>query len=98
MRRPRAAIARISALVALGLTLAACGGSDDDKATTSPATTEAPSQDDTAPRPSGALPPEFVKCMADKGFDIRSPADIHTAPQEAFQACLGSLHQGGGTR
>lgn len=91
MRRPG------TVLVAFALTLAACGGSDDEKATTSPSTSATPDAGGTPQSAPGGLPPRFVKCMADQGFDIRSPADIHSAPQEAFQACLGSLHQGGGT-
>jgi hypothetical protein len=95
--RPRAATSVALALVAL--TLAACGGGDDEKATTTPAPSEAvEAPAETAPPASapGRLPPEFVECMADQGFAIESSADIHSAPAELLQACFGSLHQGGG--
>ena len=96
MRRPRAVSAIALALVALALMLAACGGGDDDEeATTSPAPTEAPSEGAAPPSP-GALPPELVECMADQGFDIESPTEIHSAPQQVVQECFGALHQGGG--
>ena len=94
MRR-RGAI--VVALAALALALAGCGG-DDEKATTKPAppdAVEAPRE--TAPPTSpGELPREFVECMADRGFDVESSADIHSAPPEVLQACFGSLHQGRG--
>jgi hypothetical protein len=97
MRRPRGFIA--VALALLALTLAGCGGGDDDDATATPAapdSVEAPER--TAP-PAGApgeLPPEFVKCMAERGFDIATSAEIHSAPPDVLQVCFQSLHSGGG--
>jgi hypothetical protein len=88
VRRLRAVIALPVALVAL----AACGGGDDEAATPSPA----PTSESAAPPNASGLPPEFVQCMTDQGFDIQSPDDIHTAPQQVLQSCFGSLHQGGG--
>jgi hypothetical protein len=85
------ALVVIIAIVVVGIALAG-GGSDDEPATTSPAPSEAPSGGTTAPTP-GGLPPEFLRCMADQGFDVQSFADIHSVPRQALQACLGSLHQ-----
>jgi hypothetical protein len=95
VRRSRAVISVALALVALALMLAACGGGDEEETTTSPAPSEAPSEGATPPSP-GALPPELVECYADKGFDIESPADIHSAPPQVVEACFESLHRGGG--
>jgi hypothetical protein len=94
LKRPRAliAVALLVALVAIvvgGIALA--GGGGDEETTTSPAPSEAPSAG-AAPSP-GALPPEFVECMADRGFDIESSADIHSAPPQVLQECFG--HSGG---
>lgn len=88
-------LATIGALV-IGLVLSSCGGDEKDSTTKpSPAPpAEAPSGD-AAPSDPSALPPEFVKCMADQGFEIKSSADIHSAPQQVLQACFGSLHQAG---
>jgi hypothetical protein len=97
VRRSRAVTALAPALVALALILAACGG-DDDEATTSPApSVDARSGGATPPGAPGQLPQEFLDCVADQGFDIRSPDDIHSAPPQVLQACFGSLHSGGGT-
>jgi hypothetical protein len=87
MRRLRTLIAGALALVAL--TLAACGG-DDPEATTSAPSSEAPGG--AAPNDLGQLPPGFVECMADQGFEIESADDIHTAPPQVLQACFGSSH------
>ena len=85
--------------VVIGLALSSCGGDGDDKATTDPATrdsVETPSRSAPPASALGALPPEFVKCMADRGFDVSSADDIHSAPQEVLQVCFGSIHEGGG--
>jgi hypothetical protein len=85
--------ATIGALV-IGLALSGCGG-DNEEATTTPApseTTETPTQE--APNPN-ALPPEFLQCMADQGFEISSADNIHSAPPQILQACFQSLHEGG---
>lgn len=84
--------------VMIGLVLSSCGG-DDEKAIATPAprdTVETPSESAPPPSAAGALPLEFLECMADQGFDISS-SDIHSAPPQVLQACFGSLHQGGGT-
>jgi hypothetical protein len=93
--RLRAVIAVALALVALSLMLAACSGDDDGEASTSPAPSDAQNESTTPPS-SGGLPPELLKCFADKGFQIESPAEIHSAPPEVVQECFGALHQGGG--
>jgi hypothetical protein len=95
VRRVRAVIALALTLVAVVLVLAACGGDDDEETATSPAPTESPSGGATAPS-LGALPPELVECYADKGYEIESPTDIHSAPPQVVQECFGVLHQGGG--
>lgn len=89
MRRRRAVIALPFVLVALAL--AACGGGDDDATPTTPApSVEAPRS--TPPNNLGSLPSGFVECMADKGYEIASPDDIHAAPPDVLQACFGSSH------
>jgi hypothetical protein len=80
--------------MAIGLVLAGCGGGDDE-ATTTPAPAETPGESTAPPGSSGALPPEFVECMADQGFEVSSPDDIHEAPPQVLQTCFGSLHEGG---
>ena len=104
MRRPRAVIAVPLALVVLVVIvlagIAVAGGSDNE-ATTNPAPrdgVEAPAETTTpSPGDPSSLPPAFVKCMADRGFAVESPEDIHTAPPQVLQTCFGTLHQGGGT-
>jgi hypothetical protein len=84
-------------MTALALTLSNCGG-DDKKANTSPAPSNTPEPEETAPPPNtdAQLPPEFVKCMADQGYEIKSAAEIHSVPMQALQTCLPALHGGGG--
>jgi hypothetical protein len=93
---------RLSAIlgaVVFALVIAGCSG-DDEGADNAPApsrTSETSPGDGGATPPSaGQLPPEFMKCMADQGFPIESPDEIHSAPQQVLQACFGSLHGGGG--
>lgn len=94
MRRLRAPIAVVPlALVALALVLAACGG-DGEEPATSPAPSEAPSEG-TAPSSPGALPPGIEECLAERGVELESPADLHSAPPQAVEACFESLHSGG---
>jgi hypothetical protein len=94
VRPLRAIIAIGLSLVALTVMLAACGGDDDGEANPSPPPSEAPSET-TTPSAPGGLPPELVECYADKGYDIQSPADIHSAPPEVVQECFQALHGGG---
>jgi hypothetical protein len=86
MRGSRAVRTAPGMLGALALTLAACGGDDDDT----------PAGVTTPPNP-GALPSSLIECFADEGFDIESPNDIHTAPQEVVEACFTALHQDQGS-
>jgi hypothetical protein len=80
------------------IALALSGCSDDDETTTSPKPrdrAETPDRGATPPNAVDQLPPQFVKCMADRGFEVESSADIHSAPPDVLQACFGSLHSGG---
>ena len=89
MRRHRAIVALALAVVALALLVAACGGGDEngDSTTADPAAPAPPSQGEA---PSvGALPPEFVECMAEQGYEIESSADVHSAPPQVLQQCFG---------
>jgi hypothetical protein len=98
MRRRSGLSASVIVLI-LAMPSGACGGDDADKDATDSATpSEAPSGRGNAAPPSspGRLPPEFVQCMAERGIDVESSADIHSAPQDALQVCFGALHQGGG--
>jgi hypothetical protein len=92
-------VRRLRAVIPIGLSviaLAACGGGDDGgEADTHPAPSEAPSETTSPPAP-GGLPPQIVECYADKGYEVDSPADIHSAPPEVLQECFQSLHGGGG--
>ena len=86
---------RLSAsLVAMMLAMQAggCGGGDDGTdVTASPTPSGSP-----PPSSTSELPPAFVQCMADRGFQVESSDDIHAAPQEVLQTCFGALHEGGG--
>ena len=95
----RAVSAVALALVALALLVGGCfGGDDEENDATAPASA-APLGDGrgsaTPPSPS-ALPPELLECFADKGYEIASPTEIHSAPPQVVQECFGALHQGGG--
>jgi hypothetical protein len=93
MRRLRAVIAIALALIAVVVGLAALAGGDGEDTTTGPASRRTTTDNATPPNAPGTLPPEFVDCMAEQGFDVDSPDEIHSAPPQALQACLGSLHQ-----
>jgi hypothetical protein len=96
MSRRLAVGAGALALVVLVFVVLLLSGGDDGSTTASPPpSTGAPG--DAAP-PSGdlgALPPGFVECMAQEGYEIQSSADIHSAPPEVLQACFGASHSGG---
>jgi hypothetical protein len=86
-------LATIGAVV-IGLALSSCGGDDQEEASR-PTPTDTPAgATESAPAPStpSGLPPEFVQCMADNGYDVEQGADIHSAPRELLQRCFGSLH------
>ena len=91
----RAVSAVAVALVALALLLGGCLGGDDEDATNSPAPAAAPDGDAAPPSPSG-LPPQLLECFADRGFDLKSPTEIHSAPPQVVEECFAALHQGGG--
>jgi hypothetical protein len=90
-------LAGASALFAVALVLAACGGGDGEGNTVPQPGVEAPAGDTTSPSTPTDFPPEFVECMADQGIDIESSPDALHAPgaEEAFQACQQFLHSGG---
>jgi hypothetical protein len=69
----------------LALSLGACGGGDDPEPRPTP-----------VPDAGGSLPPAFVECMADQGFSVDSPEEVHAAPQAVLQRCFGALHESGG--
>jgi hypothetical protein len=87
MSRPRAIIA-VAVSLLIAWSLAACGGSEGKAKTTSPPPTQAPSGGATPPGSVGGLPPGFVECMAEKGYKVQSPQDIHSAPPAVLQACF----------
>jgi hypothetical protein len=88
VRLLRRAVALSIALVAITLLIGACGEGDDDETTTPPATsTVAPGA--TGPSDLGALPPEFIECMAEQGYEIESSADVHSTPPQVLQQCFG---------
>ena len=95
---PRAVIWVALALVALvGIVVGgiALAGSGDEETSTSPVPSEAPGAG-AAPS-QGALPPQITECLADHGFDLESPDQLHSAvPQEVINECFNALHQGGG--
>jgi hypothetical protein len=84
---------RIGAIV-IALAFASCGGDNEGAATTPApiATAEAPAE--TTPD-ANALPPEFLECMSEQGYELSPSDDIHSAPPEILQACFESFHQGG---
>ncbi|MGH9248255.1 MAG: hypothetical protein ACRD0W_01860 [Acidimicrobiales bacterium] len=84
MRRHPGVIAAAAAAVTLAAAVPACGGSDKSGV---------PS-DDTRPTNPAALPPEFLECLADEGFDVE-PDEVHSVPQQVLKTCFGSLHGGG---
>ena len=96
MRRWHASRAFV-VMVALELSIAACNSDDGgDKPAAMPTTSDAPAGGGgSAPPSAGQLPPKFMKCMADQGFPIESPDEIHSAPIQVLQACFGALHGGG---
>jgi hypothetical protein len=91
--RRRIVVALVLALTALALTLGACGGDDDEATTMSTAPSAGAPSGGTRPSGDlGALPPGFVECMRQQGYEITSSADIHSAPPEVLQACFGATH------
>jgi hypothetical protein len=96
-RRTRTVISVAVVLVALvaiavvGIALA--GGDGDETTVSSPPQT--PSGGATPSQ--GALPPGIAECLADRGFELESPDELHSAvPQEVLDQCFNALHRGGG--
>jgi hypothetical protein len=90
------AVALVALVVVIALVLSGGGGGGEGTTTTPAPSVEAPGGGATPPSDLGALPPGFVECMAQQGYDIDSSADIHSAPPEVLQGCFGASHQGGG--
>ena len=102
MTRPRTVIAAPLALIILvaivlgGIALGRNGGEDGTTTRERRDAVETPTDTATPPPGApGAMPPAFVKCMADRGFAVESPQEIHSAPPEVLQDCFGALHGGG---
>ena len=87
MRRIRAVVALSLALTPLAL--AACGGDDEDATRERAPAVGAPSKSTTPRGGLEGLPPGFVDCMAERGYELKSSADIHSAPAAVLQACFG---------
>jgi hypothetical protein len=85
-----AALAAILITVLLASLVAGCGG-DDESTTTSAPAPQGP-LGGGAPASTQELPPEFVRCMAERGYDVSSSDDMHSAPPAALQVCFGALH------
>jgi hypothetical protein len=81
-------------LLAIALVLSSCTGDDDDADRTpaAPDAAEGPNGGASPPADAGQLPPEFIRCMADRGYKVKSSADVQSAPPQVLQACFGSIH------
>jgi hypothetical protein len=93
VRRPRTVIAVALALIAIVAGAIVLAGGDGDDTSRNSASDESTTERASPPTAPSALPPEFVECMAEQGFDIDSVDEMHSAPPQALQACIGSLHQ-----
>jgi hypothetical protein len=93
VRRPRTVITVALALIAIAVGGVALAGGDGENTSADPASNESTTDNASPPSAPRALPPQFVKCMAQQGYDIDSLDEMHSAPPQALQACLGSLHQ-----
>ncbi len=91
MRRCRTVLA--IALVPVALGFAACGHERREHEPPDPGGQQGGPR--SGEQGSGALPEPLLECFADKGYDIESSAEIHSAPPEVVQACFESFHQGG---
>ena len=81
------------AVVVVAIALASGGGGDEPAPGSTPAGS---SGEDAAPASPGGLPPGIAECLAERGFELESADDLHSAPAEALEACFDALHQGGG--
>jgi hypothetical protein len=93
VQHPRTVIAVTLALITIVAGGIALAGGDGQDTSTSPASNESTTAGASPRSGPGALPPAFVECMAEQGFDIDSLDQMHAAPPQALQACVGSLHQ-----
>ena len=82
-------------LVVVVLLVSTGGEEDSSPSASSPAPSEELDSPSASPPPSGdlgALPPGFVECMSEQGYEITSTADIHSAPPSVLQTCFGAGH------
>jgi hypothetical protein len=87
------ALVALIAIVVVAIALASDGGGDE------PATGSAPSQapsQGAAPPSAGGLPPGIAECIADQGYELESPDQLHTVPEQVLETCFNALHEGGG--
>ena len=85
---------RRCAVIGALLALAGCGGSSEGAATTPTPTSSTPEAlAEPTPGPN-ALPPEFLECLADQGYELSPADDIHSAPPQVLQTCFQSFHEG----
>jgi hypothetical protein len=81
-------------VIAIALTLAACGGGGEEQTTTATTPSESPSGG-TAPPSLSAFPPEFLDCLADQGIDLESVTDVSAVIHSPEgERCFGELHGG----
>lgn len=73
----------------IALALSGCAGDDENPTTTPAPPVDSPGERATPPSDPGGLPPGFVECMAEQGFEVKSPAEIHSAPPQGLQECFG---------
>ena len=82
-------------LIAVGVLVSTGGEDDSDSGGSGPARSEEFETPGSGSSPSddlGALPPGFVECMSEQGYEIASAADMHSAPPAVLQTCFGASH------
>ena len=82
-------------LIVVVMLLSSGGEEDSGPSASSPAPSEELETPSASPPQSGdlgALPPGFVECMSEQGYEITSSADIHSAPPSVLQTCFGASH------
>jgi hypothetical protein len=77
-------------LVVVAVLLLGSGG-DDGSSSDASSSNAVETPEAVAPPPAevGGLPPGFVECMAEQGYEISSQTDIHSAPPDVLQMCFG---------
>lgn len=87
------ALVALIAIVVAAIALA--GGGGGGESATSPTPAQSPGGG-AAPPSAGGLPPGIAECVADQGFELESPDELHSVPDDVLEACFDALHQGGG--